>query len=98
MLKIGQNIKYDWVILKRHGIDVRPFDDTMLISYVLDAGKGPHGMDELAKRHLGHTPMTFGEVAGTGQSKVTLRPRRSRQGRRPTRPRTPTSPCACGRC
>ena len=72
VLKIGQDIKYDWVILKRHGIDMRPFDDTMLISYVLDAGKGPHGMDELAKRHLGHTPMTWGEVAGTGKSKVTF--------------------------
>ena len=72
VLKIGQDIKYDWVILKRHGIDMRPFDDTMLISYVLDAGRGPHGMDELAKRHLGHTPMTWGEVAGTGKSKVTF--------------------------
>ncbi|WP_210495327.1 DNA polymerase I [Microvirga antarctica] len=72
VLKIGQNIKYDWVILKRQGIDVRPFDDTMLISYVLDAGKGPHGMDELSKRHLGHTPITFGEVAGTGKGKVSF--------------------------
>lgn len=70
VLKIGQNIKYDWVILSRNGIDMRPFDDTMLLSYVLDAGKGPHSLEELSKRHLGHTPMTFGEVAGTGKSKV----------------------------
>ena len=69
VLKIGQNLKYDWVVLKRHGIEVRPFDDTMLISYVLDAGKGSHGMDELSRRHLGHTPMTFGEVAGTGRAR-----------------------------
>ncbi|WP_457089562.1 DNA polymerase I [Microvirga sp. P5_D2] len=72
VLKIGQNLKYDWVVFKRHNIDVRPIDDTMLISYVLDAGKGSHGMDELSRRHLGHTPITFSEVAGTGRNKVTF--------------------------
>ena len=44
----------------------------MLISYVLDAGKGSHGMDELARRHLGHQPITFADVAGTGRQKVTF--------------------------
>ncbi|HST95902.1 MAG TPA: DNA polymerase I [Microvirga sp.] len=72
VLKIGQNLKYDWVVLKRHGIDVHPFDDTMLISYVLDAGKGSHGMDELSRRHLGHSPISFSDVAGTGRNKVTF--------------------------
>ncbi|RVU19478.1 DNA polymerase I [Methylobacterium oryzihabitans] len=72
VLKVGQNIKYDWLVLARHGIEVAPFDDTMLISYVLDAGKGSHGMDELARRHLGHQPITFAEVAGTGRQKVTF--------------------------
>jgi DNA polymerase I len=72
VLKVGQNIKYDWLVLARHGIEVRPFDDTMLISYVLDAGKGSHGMDELARRHLGHQPITFADVAGTGRQKVTF--------------------------
>ena len=72
VLKIGQNVKYDWLVLARHGIEVRPFDDTMLISYVLDAGKGSHGMDELARRHLGHQPITFADVAGTGRQKVTF--------------------------
>jgi DNA polymerase I len=72
VLKIGQNLKYDWIVFKRHNIDVRPIDDTMLISYVLDAGKGSHGMDELSRRHLGHTPITFSEVAGTGRNKVTF--------------------------
>ncbi|HEX2555246.1 MAG TPA: DNA polymerase I [Microvirga sp.] len=71
-LKIGQNLKFDWLVFKRYGIDVRPFDDTMLLSYVLDAGKGSHGMDELSRRHLGHQPITFGEVAGTGRAKVTF--------------------------
>ncbi|KMO12901.1 DNA polymerase I [Methylobacterium platani] len=72
VLKVGQNVKYDWLVLARHGIEVRPFDDTMLISYVLDAGKGSHGMDELARRHLGHQPITFADVAGTGRQKVTF--------------------------
>ncbi|MCB5174973.1 DNA polymerase I [Microvirga lenta] len=72
VLKIGQNLKYDWIVFKRYGIDVRPYDDTMLISYVLDAGKGPHGMDELSRRHLGHSPISFSDVAGTGRSKVSF--------------------------
>ena len=68
VLKIAQNLKYDWVILKRHGIDVAPCDDTMLMSYVLDAGRNNHGMDELSERNLGHKPIAFGEVAGTGKN------------------------------
>ncbi len=72
VLKVGQNLKYDWVVLARYGIEIAPFDDTMLISYVLDAGKGGHGMDELARRHLGHQPITFSDVAGTGRNKVSF--------------------------
>ncbi|MES2907188.1 MAG: DNA polymerase I [Pseudomonadota bacterium] len=62
VLKIGQNIKYDLIVFRRVGIDVAPFDDTMLISYALDCGNGSHGMDELAKRHLGHTAIPFKDV------------------------------------
>jgi DNA polymerase I len=72
VLKIGQNLKYDWLVLKRHGIGVRSYDDTMLISYVLDAGKGSHGMDELSRRHLGHSPIPFGDVAGMGRSRISF--------------------------
>ncbi|TXN01161.1 DNA polymerase I, partial [Methylobacterium sp. WL122] len=72
VLKVAQNLKYDWLVFQRYGITVAPCDDTMLISYVLDAGKGGHGMDELAKRHLGHQPITFSDVAGTGKAKVTF--------------------------
>jgi DNA polymerase-1 len=69
VLKIGQNIKYDMLVLARRGIAVAPFDDTMLLSYALSGGlPGGHGMDELAQRHLGHTPIQFGEVAGQGKS------------------------------
>ena len=68
ILKIGQNLKYDWLVLKRHGIEIVPYDDTMLLSYVLDAGRGSHGMDELSKRHLGHETIPFSEVAGSGKN------------------------------
>ena len=72
VLKVGHNLKYDWLVLKRHGVEVRPFDDTMLMSYALDAGKGGHGMDDLAERHLGHRTIRFSEVAGTGKNAVTF--------------------------
>jgi DNA polymerase-1 len=72
VLKIGQNLKYDMEILARYGCAVAPIDDTMLISYVLDAGKGGHGMDELSERWLGHKPISFKEVAGSGKNQVTF--------------------------
>jgi len=71
-LKIGQNIKYDALVLSRHGIAVAPVDDTMLLSYVLDGGRNGHGMDELAELHLGHTTIKYKDVAGTGKAQVTF--------------------------
>ncbi|ESQ78531.1 DNA polymerase I [Asticcacaulis sp. YBE204] len=68
VLKIGQNLKYDLSVFARYGIRVAPYDDTMLISYVLDAGLHGHGMDELSELHIGHKPITFKEVAGSGKS------------------------------
>jgi DNA polymerase-1 len=72
VLKIGQNLKYDLLVLAQHGITVAPMDDTMLMSYALDAGRGRHGMDELAMRHLGHACIPFKEVVGTGKSALTF--------------------------
>ncbi len=72
VLKVGQNIKYDTLVLARYGIDVAPVDDCMLMSYVLDAGLHGHGMDALAELHLGHRPISFGQVAGTGAARVTF--------------------------
>ncbi|MBN8533042.1 MAG: DNA polymerase I [Rhizobiales bacterium] len=72
VLKIGQNLKYDLNIMRRYGVDIRPIDDTMLISYALDVGRGGHGMDELSMRHLGHQPIAFGEVAGKGKAAVSF--------------------------
>ena len=76
VLKVGQNIKYDLNVLARHGIDVAPIDDTMIVSFCLDAGRqeegigGGHGMDELATRHLGHTTLTFKDICGTGKKAI----------------------------
>ncbi|MBB5700237.1 DNA polymerase-1 [Ochrobactrum daejeonense] len=72
VLKIAQNMKYDWLVMRRHGIDTVSFDDTMLISYVLDAGTGSHGMDPLSERWLGHTPIPYKDVAGSGKNAMTF--------------------------
>ena len=62
LLKIGQNLKYDALVLNRYAIRIAPLDDTMLMSYVLDGGRGGHGMDDLALRHLKHTCISFDQV------------------------------------
>ncbi len=62
ILKIGQNLKFDFNVLAQHGIRIASFDDTMLMSYALDVGKGSHGMDDLAMRHLGHACISFEQV------------------------------------
>ncbi|WP_370320096.1 DNA polymerase I [Oricola sp.] len=72
ILVIGQNIKYDWLVMQRYGITIASLDDTMLLSYVADAGTGTHGMDSLAERWLGHKPIAFKEIAGTGKKALTF--------------------------
>jgi len=72
VLKIGHNLKYDMVVLRRYGVTVSPIDDTMLMSYVLDGGSHGHGMDELAARHLDHRMISFKDVTGTGKSQLTF--------------------------
>jgi len=72
VLKIGQNLKYDMSILARVGIKLSPIDDTMLLSYALDAGLHNHGMDELSGIHLDISPISFKEVAGTGKKQLTF--------------------------
>jgi DNA polymerase-1 len=70
ILKIGQNLKYDWKILARRGIHMTPLADTMLMSYALNAGTHNHGMDELAERYLGHKCIPIKELIGTGKSQI----------------------------
>ncbi len=78
VLKVGQNIKYDLNILARHDVIVAPIDDTMVISFDLDAGRseegigGGHGMDELASRHLSHTCIAFKDLCGTGKKAISF--------------------------
>ncbi|MEO9773659.1 DNA polymerase I [Roseibium sp.] len=72
VLKIAQNLKYDWLVMTRYGVDITPYDDTMLLSYTLDAGKGGNGMDELSERWLDHKPIPFKEICGSGKSMVTF--------------------------
>ncbi|MCC7016811.1 MAG: DNA polymerase I [Rhodospirillales bacterium] len=72
VLKIGQNVKYDMQVLARHGIEIAPFDDTMLLSYVLEGGLHGHGMDELSELHLCHSTIKFADVTGTGKAQITF--------------------------
>jgi len=70
VLKIGQNLKYDMLVMAQHGISIESFDDTMLLSYVLEAGAGGHGMDSLSERWLGHKTISYKDVTGTGKSAI----------------------------
>ncbi|MFN3512330.1 MAG: DNA polymerase I [Phenylobacterium sp.] len=74
VLKVAQNAKYDMAVLSRYGIAVWPIEDTMLISYALEGGlHKSHGMDELSKRWLGHAPIEFKTVAGTGKAQKSFK-------------------------
>ncbi|HEY5410196.1 MAG TPA: DNA polymerase I, partial [Caulobacteraceae bacterium] len=73
VLKVAQNAKYDMAVLSRYGVRVAPIEDTMLISYVLEAGLHNHGMDELSKLWLGHEPIKFKQVAGTGKAEISFK-------------------------
>ena len=70
VLKIGQNLKFDWQIFAVRGIEIAPYDDTMLMSYVLDAGRSDHGLDPLARRYFDHRTIDFNEVTKAGKTKV----------------------------
>lgn len=72
VLKIAQNMKYDALVLKKYDVEITPFDDTMLLSYVLDAGVNKHNMDELARVHLDVSTIPFKEIAGTGKKQITF--------------------------
>ncbi len=68
--KIGQNIKFDFIVFFKHGITLSAMEDTMLMSYVLDAGKNRHNMDTLSELHLGHKTISFKEMVGTGKKEI----------------------------
>ncbi|MDB9826184.1 DNA polymerase I, partial [Candidatus Pelagibacter sp.] len=68
--KIGQNIKFDFIVLFKQGINMTSLEDTMLMSYVLDAGKNRHNMDTLSEIHLQHKTISFKEIVGTGKKEI----------------------------
>jgi DNA polymerase-1 len=68
--KIGQNIKFDFIILYKNGIVLNSLEDTMLMSYVLDAGKNRHNMDTLSEIHLNHKTVSFKDLVGTGKNQI----------------------------
>ena len=68
--KVGQNIKYDLIVLKKYGIDIEPIEDTMLLSYTVDAGNNRHNMDVLSEVHLGHKTLSYKDLVGTGKKQL----------------------------
>ena len=68
--KIGQNIKFDFIVLYKQGIKMSSMEDTMLMSYVLDAGKNRHNMDTLSEIHLSHKTISFKDLVGTGKKEI----------------------------
>ncbi len=72
VLKIGHNIKYDMLVMRSYNVSVAPVEDTMLISYCLNAGAHNHNMDELAEKYLGVNTSKFKDIVGTGKSQITF--------------------------
>ena len=68
--KVCQNTKYDFIIFKNHGIELNPVEDTMLLSYTLDAGNNRHNMDTLSEIHLGHKTISYKDLVGTGKKQL----------------------------
>ncbi len=68
--KIGQNIKFDYIIFRKRDIDIQSMEDTMLMSYVLDAGKNRHNMDTLSDIHLGHKTIKYKDLVGSGKKEI----------------------------
>ena len=70
--KIGQNIKFDYIVLHHHGIDMTSMEDTMLMSYTLDAGKNRHNMDTLSEIHLNHKTISYKDIVGSGKKQISF--------------------------
>ncbi len=70
--KIGQNIKFDYIVLHHHGINMTSMEDTMLMSYTLDAGKNRHNMDTLSEIHLNHKTISYKDIVGSGKKQISF--------------------------
>lgn len=72
LLKIGHNIKYDLLVLKKHDLDIFPIDDTMVLSYILEGTKTPHNLDHLSFVYFNHTTLKYKDLVGSGKSEITF--------------------------
>jgi DNA polymerase-1 len=72
VLKVGENLKFDWLLFAQRGIEIEPQDDTMLMSYVLDAGRSEHGLDVLARRYFGHETIDLHALTGGGKGRLSF--------------------------
>jgi DNA polymerase I len=72
VLKVGNDLKYDLQMFALRGIELGPYDDTMLMSYVVDAGRGSHGLEALSNRYFDHATVDFGVLTGSGKSRITF--------------------------
>jgi len=72
VLKVGHDLKHDTLVLDRYGISLRSIDDVMLMSYVLDAGRSGHGLEDLSQRHLGHDMLNMADIVGKGRAQAPL--------------------------
>jgi DNA polymerase-1 len=71
VLKVGHNFKFDWIVFDRRGIKVAPIDDSLVMSFNLDAGGlASHSMDDLATKHLDHQCIAYKDVCGSGQKQI----------------------------
>ena len=71
--KVGQNIKYDWIVLARYGIQLDGVVfDTMIASYLLNPSKRAHNLDQIALDFLGHKAISYEEVAGKGKNALSF--------------------------
>jgi len=68
--KVGQNIKFDFIILKQNDIEINSIEDTMLLSYTLDAGTNRHNLDILSEIHLNHKTISYKDLVGAGKNKL----------------------------
>jgi DNA polymerase I len=72
VLKVAQNLKYDWQMFAKEDIRIAPIDDTMVMSYCLDGSLHGHGLDELSQLHFGETLISYDSLTGKGKARKTL--------------------------
>ena len=94
VLKVGQNLKFEMQVFAVRGIALRAHEDTMLMSYVLDAGRFGHGIDALSPRYFNHAAVDYNDVIGTGKGQGRRSTPSSPARPRPTSSRMPTCRCA----